>query len=829
MRVHESSPRCTSAVETQRGAVNAAVEQSQFATPAPAAPGGRAAQPPGEAVPPGTRLLQAFSRSDVPINSSWREYPEGSGQWVGTIDSGVQLLIYGMTVNAPRGPVPLGPLDVSADRMVIWTRGEQAPAVHAPLSQPEGLPLEIYMEGNIIFRQGERTIYADRMYYDVRNKVGTVFKGELLAAAQYEDLFPPAHPGTPPQNSAARYEGILRFHAEIIQLLGPSRLLAHDAFVTSSRMGEPGYRLQMENLEYHDEEEVKTDPFTGLPIRDPETQEPIVSHQRLLTAQNDVVYLDDVPVFYWPSITTDLTDSTFYLRQVQLKTDSIFGTQVLTDWDMYQLLGAAGLRNKPAGTQWDLDLDYMSARGFGYGTKFTYNRQDFFGIEGKTVGLIDFWGIEDHGLDNLGFGRRLASPEESYRFRLWGQHREMLPDDFQLSVELGVASDRNFLQQYFQREYDELKNESTDVELKKTYNNMSWNVFASAQLEDFVTDTQWLPKFDHYWLGQPLVNDVFTWYEHTLLGFAQFQTLLPPPPPTPSPQNPDYVFNFLPWEVSTSGQRLNIYSAEAVTRQEIDWPFQAGPVKVVPYALGELAYWSDDRAGQNLDCAYSQVGVRATLPLWKVDPDVKSDLFNVNGLAHKIFFNAEFAWTDVNKDLSQLPLYEPLDDYSIEDFRRRFVPLTFPFQPGFPPSLQPIPRSSTNAPTPSGRPWLAGSPPRAWRLPGTSWPCVWTWRTGGRRSAALRATNGSSTGSRSTRKSPFSPRTARTLVRCSVWPTTIFAGRSATVSRSCPRVRSTSSRTARRWSRSGLSSTGHRAAACTWASAIWTARSITSS
>lgn len=211
------------------------------------------------------------------------------------------------------------------------------------------------------------------------------------------------------------------------------------------------------------------------------------------------------------------------------------------------------------------------------------------------------------------------------------------------------------------------------------------------RLEDFVTDTQWLPKFDHYWLGQPLVNDVFTWYEHTLLGFAQFQTLLPPPPPTPSPQNPDYVFNFLPWEVSTSGQRLNIYSAEAVTRQEIDWPFQAGPVKVVPYALGELAYWSDDRAGQNLDCAYSQVGVRATLPLWKVDPDVKSDLFNVNGLAHKIFFNAEFAWTDVNKDLSQLPLYEPLDDYSIEDFRRRFVPLTFPFQPGFPPSLQPIP------------------------------------------------------------------------------------------------------------------------------------------
>ena len=55
---------------------------------------------------------------------------------------------------------------------------------------------------------------------------------------------------------------------------------------------------------------------------------------------------------------------------------------------MYELLG---IHNKPLGTKWDISLDYLSKRGFGYGTNFKYDRPDFFGIEGHSVGMIDFW------------------------------------------------------------------------------------------------------------------------------------------------------------------------------------------------------------------------------------------------------------------------------------------------------------------------------------------------------------------------------------------------------------------------------------------------------
>ena len=84
-----------------------------------------------------------------------------------------------------------------------------------------------------------------------------------------------------------------------------------------------GYRLQMSTVTIDDQQQPLTDPFTGVPITNPETGEPVVSHQREATAQNNVIYLDDVPVFYWPYIATDLSDSTYYIsRAVQTTASS---------------------------------------------------------------------------------------------------------------------------------------------------------------------------------------------------------------------------------------------------------------------------------------------------------------------------------------------------------------------------------------------------------------------------------------------------------------------------------------------------------------------------
>ncbi len=656
------------------------VKQVQFTTPpsapAPTAmltpPGGPSnvpVLPPGAppavvVAPSGARRVRISPRSDVPMQiRGWQQPDPNRNESVAVIESGVNVVVEGVTV---KGLGDLGTIDISADRLVIWTTSNDKVGLTGETEQDDRTPLEFYAEGNIEFRQGERIIYADRLYYDVPNHVGTVLNADVLT-------------------SVDSYAGIkLRLHAEVVQQTAQDRFFAQNAFLTSSRMGEPGYRLQAGDIYFQDIQTPMFDSITGQAVIDPQTNQQAIHHERRATASNNFLFLESVPVFYWPVISTDLTDPTYYIRSASIKEDRVYGTQVLTHWSGYELLG---LRDKPAGTDLDIKLDYLNKRGFGYGGAFTYDIPGLFGVPGHTAGLLDYYGIQDQGLDDLGQGRMNLVPEKSYRERLFWQHREMLPYDLQLTAEAGWISDRNFLEEYYKSEWETLKDESTGAELKQLVGNSSWSITADYRLNDFFTDTNWLPRLDHFWMGQPVFNDVFTWYEHSNIAYAQFEKLQPPTNPNDQP------FDYLPWEAnSVSGGRF-------ASRQEIDWPFQLGVFKIVPYLEGEAAYWSEDISGDPLNRVWGQAGVRASLPMWRVDPTFNSELFNVHGLAHKVVFNAEFSAAESNRDLTLLPLYDPLDDNSVEAFRRHFLNQTYgvpsPFPPPAPPLGAPYPQLGT--------------------------------------------------------------------------------------------------------------------------------------
>ena len=70
-----------------------------------------------------------------------------------------------------------------------------------------------------------------------------------------------------------------------------------------------------------------------------------------------------------------------------------------------------------------------------------------------------------------------------------------------------------------------------------------------------------------------------------------------------------------------------------------------GALPVGMYALGELAHWGQDLDQDPIDRAYGQVGIRASMPMWTADNTVESQLWNVHGIAHKVVFEAEFAYT----------------------------------------------------------------------------------------------------------------------------------------------------------------------------------------
>ena len=483
---------------------------------------------------------------------------------------------------------------------------------------------EIYLEGNVVFTKDRRVIYADKMYYNPTLQTGTILSAEVLTPAQ-------------------KYDGLVRLKADVIQQVDANNLQAYGAAFTSSRMGVPRYWLQSENMLLTRQSTTSFDPMTGLPAANSQAAQ--AEDQYFVEANRNRVYVSGIPVFLWPRYRADLENPTLFVDHLKIGNDNIFGTQVQTAWNMYQLLG---IRNPPKGFQTIGLLDYLSERGLGFGSETTYRTDNFFGLPGVANGVYKSWFIDDDGVDFLGRGRANLTPEETFRGRTIWQHRQQFGPGSQLRVELGYLSDRNFLEQFYEREWDSYKDAKTGLWLERNVGTQSFNLMANLQINDFFTQTSWLPRLDHFVVGQPLFGDRVIWSSHSQVGYGRLRIAEPP-------LNASELAKFDPlaWEGG------DVDGIRTATRHSLEFPIQAGPTKIVPYVLGELAYWQEDLTGNDLFRGYGQFGVRASLPFWKVDPTIQSTLWNVNGLSHKVTFDVDAFFADASQDLGSTRTLRP--------------------------------------------------------------------------------------------------------------------------------------------------------------------------
>ena len=609
------------------------VALAQFVSPGAAAPfsPGPVIEPPPI---PFSRRIRISGRGGTRMQISWFPSPDGRQQMT-VINSGVNILI--------EGDPALGPLDISADRLVIWTPNDGFALDDPETSIDSSQPYELYMEGNIVFRQADRVVFANSMYYDVQQQTGSLLDAELL---------------TP----IPEYEGLVRLKAAVLRQLDAQRFQANGAAITTSRLGVPSYWFQAGELTYEEIDQPLVDPITGAALIDPQTGQAITEKQRLAVSRNNSTFVGGFPIFYWPRFATDLTRPSTVINRIRIGNDNIFGTQLGVGVDMARLFGLAA---RWPNFEWNVVLDYLSNRGWGVGTNLEYEFGSFLGIQGPTRGFLDAWGIDDQGLDNLGRDRRALFPEKNPRGRILRQHRQRTLGGLQITSEAGIISDRNFLEQYYELEWDTWKDNIVGLELKKLIDNASWNFATDFRVNDFFTQTQWYPRLDHYQLGQSLLDDRWTWYGHSQIGYADLKTATEPLNPADAAK-----WNPLPWEGPPGSRRQGI---RVGGRHELDRPIEWRGGKIVPYVLGEVMHWGEDIDGNDLTRLYGQAGVRASVPMWTVDPSIQSQLFNVNGLAHKVVFESDFFWADASQNLDQLPLYDQLDDDSQEHFRRRFI------------------------------------------------------------------------------------------------------------------------------------------------------------
>ncbi len=604
---------------------------------------------------PTGRRIGIYSRSDQLPDTQTVQDPNNPARSLYVITNGINLTIEGVNGNMPalQGKVQ----DISADYAVIWAKNLGTIERGKETLQDENDDFEVYLAGNIVFRDGDRTIFADRLYYDVKNKLAYILDGEIIAPV----------PGT----AKMGIKGLIRMKAEILRQQGDGLFEAENAMITSSMLGKPSYKLRAKTMTLNQTSTPLYNTFTGAPIIDPETGRQEVEPKMWLVSENNFIDSGDIPVFYWPWMAANVQDPILYIRSFGYGNDTIMGNQFRTGWNPYQILN---IRKPPEGTSWDVNVDYFDKRGLALGTSFAYDRPGCLGIPGKTRGAIHFWGLDDEGYDNLGRRRNHIKPMESYRYRFLWTHTQELGtglDPWVLSAQVGKTSDRNFMEQYYDSTWFTAPNETTALSLRKTEDNRTLELSTEYSLNPWVTNTNTLPRLDHYILGQSLLNDTFTWHGHTRVEYAQYVIA--------DPTDPQYgrdPFQYLEQEKITDSSGNPVSRAEGEvfsTRHELDLPFSLGPVRCVPYVLGDFSHWGKDRSGQSLDRLYGQAGVRFNLPLWKVNPNVSSKTWYVNGLAHKVDFDAEFLHASADQSIDNLILYDPLDDWSTDAARRRYA------------------------------------------------------------------------------------------------------------------------------------------------------------
>ncbi|MEZ6127289.1 MAG: hypothetical protein R3C59_01240 [Planctomycetaceae bacterium] len=598
-----------------------------------------------EAIPGGvaplSRRIRIRPRSSESLRfESFQSRDTVPEEQVYIITGGVNVIVEGVQTELEYGGrlIQPGVLDLSADRVVVWTQpnGADGLELNQTLEQPSSARFQVYLEGNILVRQGLNTVTASHAFVDVSNDRALLMNAELRAVL----------PNT---------GGQVRVRAEKLRQLSTNRFHAQNAWTTTSPYGKPGYRVQASDIFV---EPGPVSPFTDI---DPETGQPRNGPPLWITAVNSQFLIGDVPVLRLPRLTAPAEDPNIPIRRAVVKHDRVFGLQIKTVWNLTKVLG----RPKQPGMQWDLLADYLTERGPAVGVQGEYDVRN---EAGRAFGNASIIYQYDDGVDNLGLDRRAVQPETDYRGQVIWRHRQELPGRAMIFGEIGLLSDRNYRESFHEPQYDTDKDAETLIGARQDFEAWSGLLLGRTELNEFESSTDWLPKADLFGFSQSLFDGLAYWSSHTSIGYADLEPGAIPPNIATDPYTPLATPYF-----------QDVGGLVVMSRHQIDTPFQLGPVNFRPYVMGEAAFWDEGLANQeDIDRYLFNGGVEAHLAATRILPFVNSDLWNLNGLAHKsdLFFN--YSYTDSSRELNEIAQYNEIDDNTTERFRYRYTQQIFP-------------------------------------------------------------------------------------------------------------------------------------------------------
>ncbi len=486
--------------------------------------------------------------------------------------------------------------EIRADEAVVFSRKTteedmQGRDSFAPASMPLRAGQEnvvgVYLRGDVIISRGEQYMRCAEAYYDFTTDRAIMIQGVFRTIQDQRNI-----------PIVARFEEG--------RLLSAREIMLEDAQVSTSEFYTPTYaltgnRIYMMDMTVYDDD-----------------GERLSQRHWLADVEGATVDLRGTPVFYVPRMRSDFRQGHTPLRTATAGFSNQYGVTFETEWHFFRLLGLV----KPEGFDAVLHLDYK--KGPTVGLEAEWERPNYTGYA-RIWGVLDQEGEDDFGKENKN------NPADTARGRILVRHKQFLPRDWQMQFELSLLSDRNYLREFFPDEYFNGKEQETLVYAQKQRDNWAVDVLLKARVNSFLTQTESLPDVGAYMIGEPVLNDLLTFFGEAHLGAMRWR----------------------PGSLDTKDKNAMMASGMAVPedsdwmgrgdiRAELDMPLHLGPVNFVPFIAGRVDAWSAKPSqGENVR-VYGQVGARINTHFWRVYRNAKNRLLDINGLKHIVTPEAAF-------------------------------------------------------------------------------------------------------------------------------------------------------------------------------------------
>ncbi len=511
-------------------------------------------------------------------------------------------------------------LELRSDRLLLYVR-EKPAAGQAPVR-------DIFAEGNVSYRRYDpdlkkwNVFSVATFYYDLDNR-----RAWLLDVATQHHFAK--------RKNEKELKSDIAVRAREIRMLEIGKLEAEGVSISTCTYGDPHYTLNFRKAKIDLGKPVDDDPmklsFGDKPDWD-------------FKGEGFSVDLWGMPVFFWPVIAVGAAAArTFPIKKLSGGDSNRFGLHAKSLWGINLRKGAIDSawpwadanaeddRDKWGELNWV--IDWRQERGWAFGLVPEWRW-------GGYHGYVNSYGMDDKGPNpDNDFDQKFLPLEEERRARFRFFHRAALSDVLRVDLEYSWLSDRNLLEEFFEEEFKEQKEQETALYLRMIEGSYGGYLYQRNRINDFQTQVEFLPKTRFYMFDLPVIGGRVAGITYT--------------------QEAEVAHLRQRQDEAVGGAEPRTWRADSLNT--LVGALRAGVVTVSPFAEARATWVRDDLEGEPETRLLGTAGVRARSE-WSRVYDASWEAVGLRRLRHLASFEVRAAATMVNTvDPAEFVPYDATD------------------------------------------------------------------------------------------------------------------------------------------------------------------------